>query len=72
MTASKDFVEACMAIIKATTEEELGEAAQAISDNKELSGAQAERLLAVLKSRGQELSEEPDKLGVLEIVDDLF
>ena len=61
-----------MAIIKATTEEELGEAAQAISDNKELSGAQAERLLDVLKSRGQELSEEPDKLGVLEIVDDLF
>ena len=61
-----------MAIIKATTEEELGEAAQAISDNKELSGAQAERLLDVLKDRGQELSEEPDKLGVLEIVDDLF
>ena len=61
-----------MAIIKATTEEELGEAAQAISDNKELSGAQAERLLDVLKSRWQELSEEPDKLGVLEIVDDLF
>ena len=72
MNASKDFAEACMAIIKAATEEELEEAAKAINNNKELSGAQAEKLLDVLKRRGQELSKEPDKLGVLEVVDDLF
>jgi hypothetical protein len=72
MIASKDFVESCMAIIKATTEKDLEEAAKMINDNKELSEDQAGKLLGALKDRATHMSKEPDRLGVLEIVDGLF
>ena len=70
--ASTDFIAACMSIMQAENEDDLSAAAEAINDNKELSVAQAEKLLEALKVRASLMSGEPDRLGVKEIVEDLF
>jgi hypothetical protein len=70
--ASTDFIAACMSIMQAENEDDLSAAAEAINDNKELSVAQAEKLLEALKVRASQMSGEPDRIGVKEIVEDLF
>ena len=70
--ASTDFIAACMSIMQAENEDDLSAAAEAINDNKELSVAQAEKLLEALKVRASQMSGEPARIGVKEIVEELF